>query len=399
MNSIEKKFWKWTISHIDIVSVVAVTLLSILARYHMRGYISRDMRVSLIPWFERIQANGGIAALKAPVGNYNIPYQTLIAIMTYIPINPVYQYKIISIGFDFLQAMLVALIVKDITNSKMKAAISYDIAIVLPTIVMNSSLWGQCDSIYTFFCLISVYLLMKHKYICSFFAYGAAFAFKLQAVFLLPFFLFVYVKKQRYSLVHFLILPIVMILLSLGGIIQGQPISNVFSTYANQTSICHSMSINYPSFWSIMTMNYAIENEDYYTDLHIYSIVITIAVLMIIYIFLFKTKKEIRQMDYFKISLLTVYTCLVFLPNMHDRYGYLYIVLGLTLAMIDVKTLPVYLGLTIIDILIYANYLFGMEPNWQILGCMNFLLWTVYVFLCLCLEDNRNNTESHKDPS
>lgn len=379
MKRIEKQILCWITEHMVIFLILASTFLSLLARYFMMDYLSRDMRVSLIPWFEEIQGGGGIAALGTPVGNYNIPYQTLIALMTYIPIDPIYQYKILSIIFDYCLGIIVFLIVKEITNSKLKASISYSLTIIFPTIMMNSALWGQCDSIYTFFCLLAVLKLFKHKYLSCFFAYGIAFAFKLQAVFLLPFFLLIYIWEQKYSILHFFCIPISMIVLSLGGIIQGQPLSNVFSIYADQTTAGSSMSFNYPSIWTIMIENYVRNNEDYYTNLHIYAIVFTVVVLFVLFTFFLKEKRELEKKDYIILALTLVYTCLVFLPKMHERYGYLYIVLGLVYVFIDVRTAPMFFLVTIIDCLIYSNYLFSMTPNWRLLGVLNLINWVMYL--------------------
>ena len=58
--------------------------------------------------------------------------------------------------------------------------------ILLPTVVMNSSIWGQCDAIYVTFCVGSVYFLIKKRPWLAAAFFGVAFTFKLQAIFFLP---------------------------------------------------------------------------------------------------------------------------------------------------------------------------------------------------------------------
>ncbi|MBR6909140.1 MAG: hypothetical protein IKN35_02485, partial [Lachnospiraceae bacterium] len=58
----------------------------------------------LLGWFGQIEQLGRIHALNTQVGNYSVAYQTLIAIMTYININPLYQYKMLSVIFDYVLA-------------------------------------------------------------------------------------------------------------------------------------------------------------------------------------------------------------------------------------------------------------------------------------------------------
>jgi hypothetical protein len=57
---------------------------------------------------------------------------------------------------------------------------------VLPTVVMNSGVWAQCDSIYATFCLASLVSLVRGRPWGASAWFGVAFAFKLQTLFLLP---------------------------------------------------------------------------------------------------------------------------------------------------------------------------------------------------------------------
>jgi hypothetical protein len=52
--------------------------------------------------------------------------------------------------------------------------------------VMNSSAWGQCDSIYVSLCVGSLYFLISRRPWPASAIFGLAFAFKLQAIFFLP---------------------------------------------------------------------------------------------------------------------------------------------------------------------------------------------------------------------
>ncbi len=393
MTKYESKVWDWVISHVIEMSIIFATLLSLAARYEMRGFVSRDMRDFLIPWFDQIQARGGMASLKVTVGNYNILYQSLIAIMTYIPIKPLYQYKILSIFFDYFQAIAIFCIIKTTTSNKTKAGLAYIIAIYLPTVMMNSSLWGQCDSIYTCFCLWSLLYLIKEHYNLSFIMLGIAFAFKLQAIFTLPFILFIYVKNKKFSALKLFWIPVMMIVLSMCGIMQGQPLFNVFSIYREQTTI-GCMSVNYPSLWSIMVKNYGRNNIDNYTELHVYAITVTVILLLVIVNLLIKVK-DIKHTEFIGIASLMVYTTVFFLPNMHERYGYLYVMLSTVYVWFNKKTLPAYIGLLILDMLTYGNYLFDIEPNWQVLSVVNFVIYCYYA--CCVMNPIMHNSATSSE--
>lgn len=42
--------------------------------------------------------------------------------------------------------------------------ITFAVVIMLPTVILNSAYWGQCDSIYTTFIILTLLYLYKGKY-------------------------------------------------------------------------------------------------------------------------------------------------------------------------------------------------------------------------------------------
>ena len=89
--------------------LLAATALAWLARKGGMDHSSPDMNVFLVPWYEEIVENGGFRALAQGVGDYNVLYQTLICLFSYIPLggmSPMYLYKAVSIFFDFLLALV-----------------------------------------------------------------------------------------------------------------------------------------------------------------------------------------------------------------------------------------------------------------------------------------------------
>ena len=380
MMKLERKTFNILYRNSWCILIVFSTIMSLIVRFSMIDYISGDMNQYLIPWFESISSRGGVTALGTPVGDYNIAYQTLIALLSYIPLAPSVLYKFSSSLFDFLSAYTVYNVIIHITGNRKLATIGYSLAVILPSVVMNSALWGQCDSIYVSFCLLGLYFLLKKKYNRCFIAIGIAFAFKLQTVFLLPLFLFLYVKEQEFSIIKFAWIPIMMVVLSLGGILQGLPVEEVFKIYYRQTKSGSFMSMNYPSFWTIMVPNYS---EKYYNEMHIYAMLFPIIVLAIYMVILMDKKEKLGNLDILSIAFLFFFTCIYFLPNMHERYGYFLIILGLILSLLDHRMIPMYILMTVIDMITYANYFFGMKPDWQILSIINLLCYSCSTYLII----------------
>ncbi len=74
--------------------------------------------------------------------------------------------------------------------SKKNAALIAGMFVINPLVILNSSLWGQVDSILTLFCLMSVYFIAEKRYGASFYTFAIALLIKPQAVFFAPVILF-----------------------------------------------------------------------------------------------------------------------------------------------------------------------------------------------------------------
>ena len=386
MTAAEKKVWDFIQKHTELLIVIIGAAASLCIRYALMDFVSDDMRVYLLPWYEEIRQSGGLKALSAQVGEYNIPYQILISIATCLPVQPVHAYKIISVIFDYLLGAAAARTVWLVTDrNRLKTAFAFAVAVNLPMVFLNSAMWGQCDSIYTFFCVLSVLFLLERKSTLCFVAYGAACAFKLQAVFLLPFLLFAYGKDRQFSIWKIVLVPLTMIACSLPAIVQGRPVADVFLIYGSQTGIYRQMALNYPSFWSLMMPNL---DGRYYGYFMAPAIILTLCILLTETILFLKkdgsgTMRE-RLMQCFLLS----YTCVVFLPAMHERYDYLPLVMGLILVFAEPKTAVLYLGLCILNIKAYSDFLLKNPQPWDVLSVMNVLIFTgyaIFVYRRTCL--------------
>ena len=65
---------------------ICATVLGLFVRLCMIPYESHDYVDYLAKWFDYLQTNGGLHALAKYPGNYNAPYMTIMALLTYIQI-------------------------------------------------------------------------------------------------------------------------------------------------------------------------------------------------------------------------------------------------------------------------------------------------------------------------
>lgn len=130
--------------------------------------------------------------------------------MTLVPAVPnLFAYKILSCVFDYVVAIAAALLVYRISegDKKWHSVLVYSIILLCPTVFIDSSAWAQCDAIYTAFAFLGFCCLEKEKPNWALVLLGISFSFKMHAVFALPFFLFYYFAKRRFSILRFAIVP------------------------------------------------------------------------------------------------------------------------------------------------------------------------------------------------
>lgn len=112
ITKIEYTIQKHVIENKNIIFLIFLFLLSIVIRISGRDFLSGDMQRFLIPWFYEIKEHGGLHSLSEQIGDYGLLYQTLISFMTYIEINPLYLYKMLSAFFDVLLAFSVYKVIR-----------------------------------------------------------------------------------------------------------------------------------------------------------------------------------------------------------------------------------------------------------------------------------------------
>lgn len=304
----------------------------------------------------------------------------MIACLTYIPIEPLYAFKLLSCLFDYLLAWITACLVglcveKD---KPLWRALAYGAVLLSPLVFLNSAAWAQCDSIYAFFCLAALFLLLRRRYLLSFLALGVAFSLKLQSVFVLPVFLFAYFRVRKFSLLWFLLIPTVMIALSVPGILFGRGVFDVFTVYLNQAETYPYIALNYPSVWLLLY------HSSYYwafQKLHSAAILLCILIQGMYMLLWDKRKASMTESNIIRMAFILAYSCILFLPSMHERYSVLYEILAVVIFCTDRKTGLLLVPLYGISLAAYGKFLFASEFDLNLLAAINVAVYTAYAWL------------------
>ena len=283
--------------YLKIVIYVLLIAAAIVIRVLCFDYETLDYLNFLKKWVEFYRLNGGFRALRYSIGNYNIPYMYFLALFSYIPVNDLYLIKGLSCIFDFVLAYSAYRICKK------KCA--FFIVLFLPTVIINSALWAQCDSIYVSLALLSIAFALEGKGAKSMILMALSFGFKLQAVFLMPCLVIIWIyKKLDWKL--FALFPLTYIVLILPAVLLGHPFISAFTLYYDQIGTVGTASnYNSPSLTALISAD---------------STMLTCAAFAAMVLLIFMPKKNKTGVIMLCALMVTVIPFL--LPHMHDRYFY-----------------------------------------------------------------------------
>jgi Gpi18-like mannosyltransferase len=288
--------------------------VSIFIRYRIRGLSNIDMEI-MQGWYAHLHEHGIRGLADGTFSNYPPAYLYLLWFSTLFSkwFGPLVSLKIIPSTFDFISTFMIHKMARmryEQDASFLLASTFY----LMPTVILNSTGWGQVDSMYTSFLLICVYCLLKEKPLQAMLAFGIAFAFKAQAIFLLPF-LGIMFLKGRIRWQYFLLIPAIYILFAFPAVLLGRSWESILLLYADQVSQFEELAKNAPNFYLFIPNRY-------------YDVVVKIgltifALVMAIWAWINWRSKSILNDNKLMLTALTSAALVPFLlPKMHDRYFY-----------------------------------------------------------------------------
>jgi Gpi18-like mannosyltransferase len=350
LQKIRFNFIGWVEKHLDLLIVLIVVIASLILRCFLFTYKSSDFIKFLYPWFNEIKMNGGFKYLGHYPGNYNVPYAVIMTFLTYLKINPLYSIKIVSVIFDYALAILIYKFIYEINKNRYYAVLGFTMILFLPTVLLNGSLWAQCDIIYTTFLVLSLYFLYKNKVNWSFVFLGIAFAFKLQFIFVLPVYVILYFKRKDFSLLNFLIIPIVNFVMCLPAIFSGKSVLDCFLIYFKQAGTYQLLTMNFPNLYSLVN-----GNPIYFSKI---GICLTFLIFVLMFYYIMKNKVKFNLENILLLMIWSILICVFFLPHMHERYMFSADIFSLLYLLLYKRNFLVCLLVQMISFVSYTVFLF-----------------------------------------
>ena len=340
------------LERLRILIFVVGVLAALVLRYVLLPIESTDYDYLLSKWHTFIVENGYFAALRHDFTDYNVPYLYLLTAMAALlsGMHSLVAVKATSIPFDFALAYFVYKCVElKYRDSKSVVPILAGLATLFaPTVVLNSSAWGQADAIYTTFLVACLYFLLAGRQAVALIAFGLALSFKLQAVFLAPLFLWLMVKRQlRWR--HLAWPPLVYLATAVPAGLIGRPWGDLLSIYVRQVGVHRQLSMSFPNLYAWMPNSYY--------DWWPLGVVFSACVVLLVAVVVYKSAAKITAELIVFLATYSVFVVPYTLPKMHDRYFFPADVIAIVLAFYLPRHWFVPIGVGAVSTLLYISYL------------------------------------------
>lgn len=288
--------------------------LSILVRFQIYTLTNEDV-VILQGWYREFFKHGMSAFANENFSNYTPAYLYLLYITRLFSdwFGDIIAIKLIPSLFDFVSAFAVFLLAR-IRYADDRPFVFSAIFFALPTVIFNSTGWGQIESMYTSFLLLCAYFISKEKPVYAMLMYGIAFSFKSQSIFFLPF-LGILFLKGRVRWHHFLLVPAVYIVLAIPAALLGRSWESILSIYINQVGQFRSLSMSAPNL-------YAFVPDVYYEPGVWVGMIIFFCVMAVWGWVNWRAIIKYEPRNLMIMALASLVLATFFLPKMHERYFY-----------------------------------------------------------------------------
>ncbi|UWU91959.1 hypothetical protein [Bradyrhizobium sp. CB1015] len=315
---------------IPIALMLACGFAGLALRYLVREHTTADTFEFLIPWYV-FARDHGIGALAEAFTNYSpfYSYLLLIAVRFDWLGQPLSLVKAISAMFELGCAVVVAQMVWRATRVPLRASMAFCSAWLAPTVLFNGAMWGQADSIWTFFALLSVAMFMRNRNGILPFAVGCSV--KAQGVFLGPFVLGM-ILRRKIHLAWLAAIPGVYVILAIPVLVAGRSLASVLGVYLGQANTYHHLTMNAANVW-------VFAGGTPYTAGVAIGLVLAAASGLALSIFIAQSKRTGPEF-----ILLVACASLILmpylLPKMHERYFYGFELASIALACLNPRYLP-----------------------------------------------------------
>ncbi len=346
--------------------------------YAQRHYITHDTAVVQVAWWNYMAQYGwhGIATLNdTGMGDYTTIWYFVIAVFTKLGLYPQfpieYSIKLLAITCALLSAAAVFLIAKHFQpNSRYLPVIAACVTPFLPLFSMDLLKANLTDGMYIMPCLWSFYFFLTNKKGVSWLLLALAACFKLMAIYLVPVYLFFYIKDFKKYNVKEKLAPlwglVAVFVCSVPNMLAGGKfIDGIIMPVLGRNDV----SVVMPWFWVVPTSNnFTLHDTPQQMKGMLYGLLILVFFVTIFFILTYVKRAHQTRVGLAILPTLSIMMCFYLMPSQHETY---FAMAGI-FALIGFIILPrkgLFVNFLLINAFLFYMYLFGItwwyeDPTW-----------------------------------
>jgi Gpi18-like mannosyltransferase len=310
--------------------------------------------------------------------------------------------KLPSIVADIISAYLIYRIGKKHISRELSLIIAI-LYLFNPAVFINSTVWGQVDSLFALVIVTALYLLSENNLVLSSVAFTAAVLMKPQGIIFLPVLFFELVRQKKIkNFVVSLLVAIVTALIVITPFTAGRDITWIFKLYSSTVSEYPYATVNAFNFFYLMGANSIKDTTTFlFMSYHTWGMLSIVLTTLLSWYIYYKG----RNLQYvFVAALIQIAGVFTFAVGMHERYLFPAVILSIFtfIKFRDKRMLLIALGYSITVYLnthlIFFNALGGNEKmggSATIAIFLSILNIALFVYLIKVTFDSFMNKSSY----
>ncbi len=270
---------------------------------------------------------------------------------------PIYRViiKLPAILADLVTVVVLYLILLPI-GGRRQSFLAASLYAIHPAVIHDSAVWGQIDSVFTLFLCLTILCMQRHRWICAGILMASALLIKMQSLLLVP----VVVVAAGFDIKRWLRLLLgglsVTFITAIPFAIYGA-FDKLMNVYMGSVGFYNTLSYNAYNFW---VMLYTRETGKSATDLFVgplshrmFGLIAWFIVIVSVTVLWFPAiQQDIKSKGKTGVTMLSAaliaYAFFLFNAEMHERYLFPFIALGLPLLLLDRKSVILYISASIL---------------------------------------------------
>ena len=312
----------------------------------------------------------GLAAFATNFSNYTPPYLYFLGLGTLFDglLQPATIIRGISVIFNVVAAALVFWFARKRELPLGASLYAAAMFFMLPGVIVNSAIWGQCDIIYTSFLMLFVCFVIERRGWAATTALGVAFAFKQQTAFIAPFVLYLLLSRQLYWR-QLVMVPLSFLFLMLPSAIAGRPWVEMLTVYVQQFDHFRAVSMRAPNPYFIL-QKFVNHFPSLYWPVTVMGLAFGVALVVALAVMFVRRTERPNTEQLLLMATLSLAAIPYVLPKMHDRYFFPATAMAFLLVLVRPRSWPVLLLMQLAELCAYVPFLVpgSSELLWLALG-------------------------------